>query len=56
LDFHADGEAPWSPMRQLGAATWRRNSPKLTHGAQVPTNYPVAALVACIGHFVTGSD
>ena len=34
MDFHPDGEAPWSPMRQLGAITVPRSSPKLTHGAQ----------------------
>jgi len=42
----SDGEAPWSPMRQLGAITVPRSSPKLTHGAQARTNYPVTALVA----------
>src|ERR1700733_1680808 len=32
-------------MRQLGAIAVPSASPKLTHGAELPTNHPVASLV-----------
>ena len=36
---------PGSPMRQRGVIAVPRTSPKLTHGAEWPTNHPVTALV-----------
>jgi hypothetical protein len=32
-------------MRQLGVIAVPGTSPKLTHGAELPTNHPVAALI-----------
>jgi hypothetical protein len=40
-------------MRQLGVIAVPRANPKLTHGAELPTNHPVAALVSCPGDIVT---
>ena len=33
-----------SPMRQLGVCAGFSANPKLTHGAEMPTNHPVEAL------------
>jgi len=35
-----------SPMRELGVRIGTRTNPKLTHGAEMPTNYPAEALLA----------
>ena len=38
-----DSETPCSPARQLGAIAVTNASPKLTHGAILPTNHAVIA-------------
>jgi hypothetical protein len=40
-------------MRQLGGIVVSRSTPKLTHGAELPTNHLVIALMACRGDNVT---
>jgi hypothetical protein len=50
--FHPHDETPWSPMRELGVIAVHGTNPKLTHGAELPTNHPVTALGPCRNHIV----